>query len=358
MENAKRKMQNRMHIVSKLMKIFLVALLVLKFACNHAAGQIGGSGTYQFLDLTNSAKVAALGGTQIALTDKDVALTFYNPSSLNDSMKNQFSVNYVSYIAGIGVGYAAYAPNIKGRNTFAAAIHFVNYGTFEGASETGQLTGTFKAAEYAINLFFSREIASHLRLGVNIKPILSSLESYHSFGLALDLGITYAMKDGQSALSFVTKNLGHQITTYYQNGVYEKLPWDMQLGFSRHLNNAPVKFLVTADHLNIWNLSYVDLPANQSGSVSSSENFTSLLMRHVVLGAEISPEQHVTLRFGYNYQRRKELSVESRPGIVGYSAGVGVKISKFDINYSIASFHLASAVHYFSLTTSLSDFIH
>ena len=357
MENSKSKIQKAKVSLSKKCMICLLSFLLFLVACNSGFGQTGGSGTYQFLDLTNSAKVAALGGDQIALSDNDVALTFYNPSLLSDSMRNQLSVNYVSYIAGIGVGYAAYAPNIKGKNAFAAAIHFVNYGNFEGASESGQLTGTFKAAEYAINLFYSRQLTSRLRAGVNLKPIISSLESYHSFGLAVDLGMTYSASDGHSAISFVSKNLGHQITTYYQNGAYEKLPLDVQLGFSRLLNTAPVKFLVTADHLNRWNLSYLDLPTNLNATNGSTENFSSLLMRHLILGAEIVPEQHVTLRIGYNYQRRKDLAIDGRPGLVGYSAGVGIKIARLNINYGIASYHPGTAAHYFSLTTTLSELI-
>ncbi len=340
------------------MKHLLVIFILCGLSLCSGFCQTGGNGTYQFLDLTNSAKVAALGGTQIAISDNDIGLTWYNPALLRDTMRNQLAMNYVSYIAGTGVGYVAYSPDIKGRNTFALAIHFINYGNFEGASETGQLTGTFKASEYAINLFFSRQIASRVRVGLNIKPIYSALESYHSFGIAADLGINYTVIDKYCLLSLVAKNIGHQITTYYQNGVFEKLPWDLEVGISRRLNTAPVKFLLTASHLNTWNLAYHDLPADQLTTQPASENFASLLMRHIVLGAEILPEQHVTLRLGFNYQRRKELAVESRPGMVGYSAGIGIKIPNFDFNYGIASYHLSSVVHYFSVTTSLSGLLH
>ena len=358
MGNSGSKIQKVRVTAGKLLKICFLMLSLLKFNEDSVLGQIGGNGTYQFLDLTNSAKIAALGGTQISLTDNDVALPFYNPSLLSDSMKNQITVNYASYIAGIGVGYAAYAPNIRGRNNFAAGIHFVNYGTFDGASETGQVTGTFKAAEYSINLFFSRELISGLRIGVNLKPIFSSFESYSSYGLAADLGLFYSSISKRTSVSIVSRNMGSQITTYYQGGVRENLPWDLLLGFSRHLTNAPVNFLVTADHLNLWDLGYIDPATSQFPSSSSRENFSTKLMRHLIFGIEFSPEQHLTLRLGYNYQRRKELSVESHPGLVGYSAGIGVKIAKFNINYGIASFHLAATVHYLSLTTSLSEFIH
>ena len=256
------------------------------------------------------------------------------------------------------MGYATYAPNQRGRNAFAVGIHYVNYGSFVGAAENGQLAGAFSAAEYALNLFYSRTITSRIRVGINLKPILSSFESYQSFGLAADLGITYLSKDQNSALALVVKNIGTQITTYYQNGVHEKLPWNVQLGYSKRLLHAPIRFFVTANHLNVWNLTYVNLSDEAQSSIVKSESFTSLLLRHFDFGAEFLPEQHVTLRFGYNYQRQKELSLTDHPGLVGFSAGIGVKIANFTINYGLASFHVASTAHYFSLNANLSQFVH
>ena len=119
-----------------------------------------------------------------------------------------------------------------------------------------------------------------------------------------------------------------------------------------------VKFFFTANHLNKWNLSYLNRSGDESQIIEQFEGIASLLMRHFIFGAEILPEQHVTLRLGYNYQRQKELSVTDRPGLVGFSAGVGVKISKFNINYGIASYHLAATAHFFSLAANVSQFIH
>ncbi|MDX2442255.1 MAG: hypothetical protein QNK30_00520 [Bacteroidales bacterium] len=41
-------------------------------------GQIGGRSTYAFLNLTNSARVAALGGKIVSLPDNDLDLPFHN----------------------------------------------------------------------------------------------------------------------------------------------------------------------------------------------------------------------------------------------------------------------------------------
>ena len=339
------------------MKYRLLICLLIIYPFDLVYSQIGGDGTYRFLDLTNSAKVAALGGTQIAFTGNDLELSYYNPSLLSDSMRNQLSINYVSYIAGIGIGYVAYAPNLRGSDAIAFGIHYINYGSFEGATETGQPAGTFGAAEYALNLFYSRTITPRIKIGANLKPIYSSFDSYNSFGVAADLGITYTTNDQHTAIALVAKNLGGQITSYYRNGDHEKLPWDMEIGFSKQLAHAPIRFFMTANHLNRWNLSYLNRLNTDSPINEPSENITSMAMRHLVLGAELMPEQHVTLRLGYSYQRQKELSVDSRPGLVGFSAGLGVKIAKFTFNYGLASFHLAATAHYFSLSTNLSQFV-
>ena len=192
------------------MKNLVLILLFVVYPFGRIFGQIGGEGIYRFLDITNSAKVAALGGDQVAFSDNELDLTFYNPSLLTDSMRNQLSVNYVSYIAGIGAGYVSFAPNLKRSNTFAVGLHYVNYGKFNGASETGELTGTFGAAEYALNLIFSRTISQHLRAGINLKPIFSSFESYKSFGIAADAGITWISADNFLIFSFVARNFGSQ----------------------------------------------------------------------------------------------------------------------------------------------------
>ncbi|MBT6005051.1 MAG: penicillin-binding protein, partial [Prolixibacteraceae bacterium] len=39
------------------------------FSVLKSAAQVGGESTYQFLELSNSARIAALGGTQIAISD-------------------------------------------------------------------------------------------------------------------------------------------------------------------------------------------------------------------------------------------------------------------------------------------------
>lgn len=330
-----------------------------------AYSQVGGTHTFAFLDLPNSARIASLGGKMVAITDDDPDLVYFNPSLLNPGMDQHLALSYINYFAGINYGYASYSKSVQGIGNFSAAMHYVNYGEFTAATETGIITGQFQAAEYALHLVYSRPIDSNFTVGITLKPIYSSLEDYQSFGLATDLGASYHSSDNLFTASIVLRNLGFQFKSYY-NQQQEPLPFDIEIGISQKLGHAPFRFIFTADQLQKPDLNYtlpdnlqkVDpvtgLPIKQNALAS----FSDKLMRHLLAGVEFFPIRGFTFRMGYNYQRRQELQVEARSGMVGFSWGFGLKISKFNLNYGRATYHLGGASNHFSVSANLSDFYH
>lgn len=326
--------------------------------------QVGGK-AFQFLDMTNSARVAALGGKSVAISDDDLNVAYYNPSIISEEMSNHLVLNYINYFAGINYGYASYARSIDKIGNFAAGIHYLNYGSFTGADENGIKTSDFHAAEYAFNLIYSRKIDSLIHFGVNLKPVYSSLESYSSFAIAVDAGITYHNPDKMFTASLVIRNFGTQITTYYPNGEYESLPLDVAIGISQGLKHAPFKFYIIADHLEKFDLTYTteEDEQNRLNAFTGDENKENKfdvtmdkVMRHFIFGTELSITRNLMLRFGYNYRRRQEMKISSKPGTVGFSWGLGIKISKFQISYGRSAFHAVGSPNYFSLSMNLSEF--
>jgi opacity protein-like surface antigen len=335
--------------------IFIIYFLLAVFA---GKAQIGGETTYQFIELTNSARVAALGGTQVALTDSaDLNLPFHNPALLHKGMHNSVLVNYVNYFADINFGYASYARHYEGIGNFALGMHYINYGDFKEATEEGDLTGNyFNAAEYSLNMIYSSHY-KRLSYGATLKPIFSVFESYRSFGLAADLGVSFGSKDTLTHVALVAKNIGGQITTYYQDGNREPVPFDLQAGISSKLRYAPVIFSLTMHHLNNWDLANSEDNENSLENMyEREESFAKQIMRHVVLGVEILPSDNFTLRAGYNYQRRQELKFDQRLSTVGFSLGFGVKIKRFRFDFATSRFHLAGSSNLFSLAVNLNDF--
>jgi len=341
-------------IRATLITVFLLLL------CQTAMAQKGGESTYSFLGLANAARVASLGGEVVSLRDDDINMVFHNPALLSPGMHNNLSLNYVNYFAGVNYGYASYAYSLDDIGNFGAGMHYVNYGTFDRTDELGNIQGTFKASEYALNLFYSRSILdSALTIGANLKPIFSSLEQYTSFGLALDLGASYYLSRSLTSFGLVFKNMGAQITSY--TGTRENLPFEIQAGITQGLAHAPFRFSLTFQHLERWDLSYATEDDDTSFSSSDNEQsgfdtFADNLMRHVVLGTEFLIGKNFHVDLGYNYERRKEMSVNARPGMVGFSAGFGFRVSKFHFSFGRASYHLAGGTSHFSLTTNLSEF--
>ena len=335
----------------------LFFLIILSAILNPKAfGQIGGESTYDFLNLTNSARMAALGGNQIALNDSlDLNVSYNNPALLHTEMRNKLTVNFVDYFAGVNYGYAAYSFGTSLPGNFAVGMHYINYGEFIEALANGEKTGaTFTAAEYALNLIWSNNYG-RFTYGVNLKPILSSFENYQSIGFAADLGISLFSKNKFTVTSLVARNIGTQITTYYEGADRESIPFDLQFGISQKLQHAPIRFAATLQHLQKWDLAKAEIDNSSFVSVVDEENFSQKFMRHMVLGVELLPSPNFTIRAGYNHQIRQELLLEEKMSTVGFSWGFGFRISRFEINYGSARYHLAGASNLISVALNLNE---
>lgn len=356
-------LQDNISVIGSFYKIMRRAVIITLVLLVHFAtfAQKGGESTYSFLGLTNSARVAALGGEAVSLMDDDINLVFHNPALLSPGMHNNLNLNYVDYFAGVNFGYASYGYHLEDIGNFAAGMHYVNYGTFDRTDEYGENQGTFRASEYALNLVYSRAIIdTFLIVGVNMKPIYSSLEGYSSLGLAFDVGLIYNNPGSLTTLGFVAKNMGMQITTY--TGIREKLPFELQVGITQGLAHAPFRFNILYQNLERWDLTYETKESNdyttigQEAEVGGFDVFGDKLMRHMVFGLEFLLGENFHADLGYNYKRRQEMKVTAKPGMVGFSWGFGFRISKFHIAYGRSSYHLAGGTNHFSLTTNLSSF--
>jgi len=345
------------------MRNLLIATLLMM--STSAFSQFGGNGVYQFLNLTTTARVNALGGNQVGLNDTlEAGLAYYNPAFLHPSMNQQLVANYVNYIADINAGYVLYAFDKPTIGTFAAGVHYLNYGNFIEADEEGNQQGTFTAADYALNLIYNRSLTANIRAGLNLKPIYSKYETYSSFGLAADLGISYVDSAGLFSAGFVLRNMGTQLTTYSKGDLSEKepVPFDFQIGFSQKLAHAPFRFSLTLQQLTNWNLtdkSTWDFDHKDEDDYIAGETDTALrqFMRHTVWGVEFLPSENVIIGVGYNYQRRRELAYSVNPGAVGFSGGITIKVNRFRFSYAVSQYHLAGLSNNFSVTTRLSDFL-
>ena len=343
-------------IMKKLILTFHLSTFVFLLSA-----QTGGNNTYEFLNLTNPARVAALGGTLISVKDNDLNLSFQNPALLDSTMHNELAMSYTKYFSDIHYGYAAYSRTYKKIGSFSAGMQYLDYGNFTAATTTGEITGQFTSSEYSLNLAYGRHIDSMFSVGATLKTIYSKLSTFTSYGNAVDIGGVYNNSKRFFSSALVIKNIGRQWKTY--NSVLEPLPFEIQWGISKKLKHAPFRINLTATHLEKWDLTYTD-PTVQTvdpitgATITKSKLSVSAdkLARHFVVGGEILLSKNFHLRLGYNYERRQEMKLETHAGITGLSFGFGLKVSKFNLSYAYAKYHMAGGPNHFTISTNFSEF--
>jgi len=320
---------------------------------------VGGRAVYQFLDLVTSPRQAALGGKVLTIYDSDVNQAMFNPATINEKMDNHLSLNYGSLFGEVTYGTASYAYTFDRRTqTFHAGVNYVNYGSFDGYDENGVETANFSGSEIALSVGYAYNLPyTDVYIGGNAKLISSTLENYNSFGAAIDLGAIYIDEYNDINVAVAVRNIGTQFTTYA--GENEKLPFEIMAGVSQQLENVPLRWHLTLENLQQWNVAFSN-PARAQGNLDGGSTpekvgFFNNALRHVILGAELFPERAFNLRLGYNFRRGEELRIEEQRNFSGISLGFGLRFNKIKFNYSYSRYTLAANTSLFGLTINFQD---
>ncbi len=332
-------------------------LVLFSFYSFTSFSQIGGRYTYQFLNLVSSPRQAALGGKVLTNVDWDSSQFIHNPATINTEMDGQIALNFVNYFADINYGGFAYTTSLgKNKNLFSFGATYIDYGQFDGFDENGLSTGEFSGNEFAITFGYMYAVKnSDLKIGANAKFISSKLETYSSIGGALDLSLLYDFKNSNSQLTLVASNIGTQFTPY--DNLKENIPFHLDLAFGKKLEKLPLKWHIVFENLQQWDLSFnnptradVDLDGN---STPKKTTFFQKLAQHFVIGGELFHGKAINLRFGYNFRRGYELKIENNRVFAGLTAGFGIKLNRFRVNYAYQKYSASANTHTFGLNINL-----
>lgn len=339
----------------------ILSLSICYFLCAYCFAQIGGRATFQFLNLETAPRHAALGGKLVTDYRNNPIAGLYNPASINETMSNNFSLNYTNYLADINYGAFATAFSIpRTYHTFHLGVIYLDYGDFDGFDLEGNSTGTFGANEAAISVGYGYKLPnSNFRVGANIKAINSSLEQYKSFGIAGDIGILYLKEEWDLNIGFSVRNIGKQLTTFA--GTEEDLPLEINFGISQTLQKAPLRWFFNLQNLQTYQLAFTNENRNQEnqfgeGTRVDEPSFFNNILRHINIGAELFPKKAVNLRLGFNFRRAEELKIVDQRSFAGLSAGFGLKIRKLKFNYAWTRYNLTGSSSTFGLNLNFGKY--
>jgi hypothetical protein len=333
-------------------------IVLLLLICTSSFGQVGGKSIYQFLNLITSPRQAALGGKTITIYDEDVNQVHFNPATLNAEMDNHLAINYGSLYKEVTYGSASYAYTFDNLQTFHAGVNYVNYGNFDGYDAYGQPTATFSGSEIALSGGYAYTVPNtDLHIGANAKLISSNLENYNSLGGAIDIGALYLDKKNNVNWGLVLRNIGKQFTTY--SGAKENVPFEIMFGVSQELEHVPIRWHLTLENLQQWNVAFSNPARSQSsidGIITAEKvSVANNALRHVIIGVEIFPKRAFNLRLGYNFRRGEELKILEQRAFSGLCIGFGIKMYKLKFNYSYSRYTLAGNTSLFGLTINFKE---
>jgi len=346
-----------MKIQQKIKVLLIVCSLGVK-----SIAQVGGAHTFALLNLPYSARSAALGTDFISVKDQDVNLGVSNPSLYNSKMNHFASVNQALLAGGINYGMFSFAQNVDSIYNVAASIRYINYGQMVQRDEAGNEIGKFTPGEFIIGVGGSKQLDKRISIGTNLNLLYSQLASYSSLGFSVDVAGSYYNEEKRLLVTALVKNVGIQVL-HYTSKNKEFLPIEMQMALSYKVAHAPFRFSLLAHHLNQWDLTYFDSSAPSTinpltGEVKTVKpaGFLEKFGRHFNYQCELLMTDNFHLRVAYDYHRRQEMKLLQRPGLSGFSFGVGMTFKRIKVDYGLAIFSSSGFNNMLTLRANIDDF--
>lgn len=341
-----------------------IVVFLLFLTMPSLAQVVGGENAFEFLRLSQSPHISALGGISVINPSADASMVNANPALLRPEFHTTLSLNYNYYYSKTRVTNLNYAYHSNTLNTtFGVGLQYLDYGSFSITDQVGYGQGSFRAADYAIHVSASRSYLEKWRYGATLKYAHSSLLDKKSSALLADIGVVYADTTSQWYLGAAIKNAGVSLKNY-DPSIKQSLPLDFQIGITKKFKKAPFSIMVLAHRLNQWNIRY-DNPAdrvdnellfdNTTTDTKEKTYFADKLFRHFVFALDVNLGKRLEISAGYNHLRRSELSITDKKGMSGFSFGAGMYLNKFVLHYAQSHFHLAGAYHELGINIKLNQ---
>ncbi len=338
----------------------VIFFLLVFFTCTTSisAQTLGGNSVFNFLRLSNTPKLTALGGVNVSHPANEVGMAFQNPALLKPEMDHQLHLVFNDFYASTSIFHLSYGYYKETWKTvFSSGMHYFNYGKSPATDAAGNILGQFRANDMLFQVSAARAYQQRWNYGISLKFISSRYGSYRANGLAMDMGLLYADSSGGFRASVVMKNAGSQLKKY-ADGSSEELPFEMQAGITQRLEGSPFLISLTAQQMNRFNIRYNDTSYNNANGISSKKfGFSGKLIDHLIIGITIELYDRLVVDLGYNFLRRRDLNIGAGGnGLNGFSYGMELKLKKFMFHFARANYQANTAYSQIGLTLKMEQF--
>jgi hypothetical protein len=343
--------------------LFCFLLSAFCFLPSIAFAQVGGLYPYKFMEYMLPARQAGLGGGLIAVRDNDPSLIMHNPSTIVPKFSTSLMVNAADYFTHAGYGSAMYSHTFNKVGSFAAEVRYVGYGQLPYTDEIGNEYGTFSCNDVGLTLGWGRQLDSCFSIGANLKMMYSGLESYSSFGMAVDVAGSYYNEKNKIALALLVKNIGGELKPYVAEK-HNLTPFDIQIAFSQRLKFIPVRYHISLHSLYKWKMAYVgpDDPLLEVDAMSGKPKYPSKFkqgvnnfFQHINFGLEIIPVKYLSLFVSYNYNQNREMRITQRKSMAGFAYGFQIDIKSIQFGFARSHYAIGANPMFFTFALNIGE---
>jgi len=341
----------------------ILSLIIFLFCIKFGFAQIGGKYTYSFMDYKFSARHAGLGGSLIAVRDKDPSLIIHNPSTIAPRFHTALAVGGIDYFGNTGYCSAIYSHTFNKVGSFAMEMRYAGYGKFTRTDEAGQELGTFSCNDVGFTLGWGRALDSCFSIGANFKMMYSGYETYSSFGMAVDVAGSYYNEKRNINLAILFKNIGGELKTFVPNK-RNWAPFDIQIAFSQRLKFIPVRYHISLHSLYKWEMGYVgpNDATYEMDAMSGKPKYPSKVsqgfnnfFRHINFGLEIIPIKYLTVFISYNHDQNRAMRIPQKKSMAGFAYGFLIDIKSIQFGFSRTHYAVGAVPNYFNFSVNISD---
>ncbi len=319
---------------------------------------LGGSSVFNFLRLPNTPQLTALGGINISTASNDIGLVFNNPALLKKEMHTQLNVVFNNFYAGVNSFHLSFGyRHEKLKTNFAYGINYLDYGKINETDAAGNIYGLLNPKDWVMQVSASRTYLQKWNYGSTVKFISSNYGVYRSNGIAVDAGLVYSDTVNLISVSMVVKNMGYQLKKY-EGTEADELPFDLQLGITKKLKDAPLAFSLTAHRLHQFDIRYNDSVFNNDNGFQKNGKFSfDKIFRHFIIAVQAYPTPQIEFSAGYNHLRRQELNISNTTnGLNGFSMGLGLLVKKIQVRYARTYYQNNTAFNQIGLNLKMNEY--
>jgi len=309
-------------------KTLLILLLVVVAASGQLFSDATGTTAHPLLKIGFGPRAAAMGNAYVGYST-DITALWWNAAGLNQLNTYEAMLSHHEWLRGIRDEYASIIWPQSPKNTIGFGLNFTSASGIEYWDENNEPgTGTDSLIMAYDAIFvgsFTRLLGERFAVGAGLKGVYENLYDVAGYGGGIDLSLHWKASP-VFGLGLALQNIG--IMTY--PGIDPLMfPIQAQLG-------AALTFENILHGVNL--LTDVRVPLDNKVSVHA--------------GAEVWPFEMLAARVGFQSgpQTLGELNVTS-----GLTAGVGLKLDNYRIDYAIAPYAHLGLTHRLALVAAFGE---